>query len=81
MKGFKRIGPLPEEKKERLAHPCLLPGRCGGKCELRDLLHVPGVGDNPSRARGPHLTRRRHIFSWGNSLGPSTLVSWGSVSR
>lgn len=44
MKGFKRIGPLPEEKKERLAHPCLLPGRCGGKCELRDLLHVPGVG-------------------------------------
>lgn len=29
---------------------------------------------------GP-LKSRRHIFSWGNSLGPSTLSSWLSVSR
>lgn len=82
LEGLQAHGAPARGEKGEVGSPTSASRQVWGKCKLRDLLHVPGVGDNnASRARGPHLTRRRHIFSWGNSLGPSTLVSWGSVSR
>lgn len=74
-------------------HGCGVLPSCGEQIrpgQLKEWLQETAVppGTPPSSSSlpqgpppGSHLTRRRHIFSWGNSLGPSTLGSWGSVSR
>lgn len=74
----------PTEKAQSLGY-CPAVGadslRTGFQAGFRDQQCHQSPCQHPEPPASSHLTRRRHIFSWGNSLGPSTLGSWGSVSR